>query len=152
MEAIRTPTHSDMAAIGNIVEATGMFPADMLGDMMAPYFGGSEDELWFVIGQDALAVAYAIPERLTNGTWNQLLIAVDPAQQGRGLGKSLMRNLERTVAAKGGRLVLVETSGVADFEPTRAFYCAIGYTETARIPDFYDDGDDKIIFTRKLTS
>ena len=152
MDAIRRPSRADMAAIGSIVETTGMFPADMLEDMMAPYFGGNEDELWFVIGETARAVAYAVPERLTNRTWNQLLIAVDPAQQGQGLGKALMRNLEATVAARGGRLILVETSGVPDFEPTRTFYRAIGYTETARIPDFYDDGDDKIVFTRKLAS
>lgn len=148
--SIRKALRADAAAIGLLAEANDMFPAEMVPEMMTPYFDGDENELWFVIGDDPVAVAYAVPEKLTNGTWNQLMIAVDPTQHGKGLGKALMRNLERIVADRGGRLVLAETSGTPEFEPTRAFYRAIGYTEEARIRDFWDAGDDKIVFTRKL--
>jgi ribosomal protein S18 acetylase RimI-like enzyme len=147
---VRKATRADVAAIGRLAEINEMFPADMLDNMIAPYFTGNEDELWFVIGEEPVAVAYAVPEKLTNGTWNQLMIAVDPEQHGRGLGKALMRNLEQVVAERGGRLVLAETSGVPEFEPTRAFYRAIGYNEEARIRNFWDEGDDKIVFTREL--
>ncbi len=151
-EMIRTPRESDKDAIRAVVEATEMFPPEMLDEMMTPYFEGVETELWFVVGAPAIAVAYAIPERLTSGTWNQLLIAVKPSDQGKGIGKLLMRNLENVVERHGGRLILVETSGVPDFEDTRSFYRAIGYTEEARIRDFYDLGDDKIVFRRALAN
>jgi ribosomal protein S18 acetylase RimI-like enzyme len=147
---VRKATKADVAAIGRLVESNDMFPAEMLNDMIAPYFAGSDDELWFVIGSEPVAVAYAVPEKLTNGTWNQLMIAVAPEQHGRGYGKALMRNLERVVVERGGRLVLAETSGVPEFEPTREFYRAIGYTQEARVQNFWDDGDDKIIFTRQV--
>jgi ribosomal protein S18 acetylase RimI-like enzyme len=148
-DIIRHPSKADKPAIRQIVEATGMFPGDMLDDMMSPYFEGHPDELWFVVGEPAYAVAYAVPERLTNGTWNQLLIAVNPAVQRTGIGKALMRNLEAVAEERGARLVIVETSGVPEFEETRTFYRSIGYKEEGRIRDFYDDGDDKVIFSRK---
>lgn len=147
---IRPPRQENVAEIAKIVTATGMFPAEMLDEMMAPFFRGEADELWFVIGRPVVGVAYAVPERLTNGTWNQLLVAVDPASQGTGIGKRLMRNLEGVAAQRGGRVVIAETSGTEAFEPTRAFYRGIGYTEEARIRDFWDQGDDKIIFRRAL--
>lgn len=149
-DPIRLALESDKPAIGAIVEATSMFPADMLDEMMAPFFSGSDTELWFVIGAPAVAIAYAVPERLTNGTWNQLLIAIDPSHQRNGLGRRLMRHLETNVAERQGRIVLVETSGVPEFESTRSFYRSIGYTEEARIRDFYDSGDDKIVFRKEL--
>jgi ribosomal protein S18 acetylase RimI-like enzyme len=148
VEAVRTPDRADVDAIRAIVVANNMFPGAMLDDMMAPYFGGNEDELWFVIGDEPRAVAYAVPEKLTNGTWNQLMIAVDPMQHGSGLGRALMRHLEGVFHGRGARLVIVDTSGTEDFDGTREFYRAIGYDEVSRIPDFWDTDDDKITFRR----
>jgi hypothetical protein len=47
--------------------------------------------------------------------------------------------------------LLVETSGSEDFAGTRAFYNSIGYTQEARIRDFYQGGDDKIVFRKDLS-
>ena len=147
---VRAANREDMPIIGRLAEENGMFPADMLDNMIAPYLAGDTNELWFVVGDEPVGVAYAVAEKLTSGTWNQLMIAVDPRFHGRGYGKLLMRNLEQVVHARGGRLVLAETSGTPDFEDTRAFYRAIGYIEEARIRDFWDEGDDKIVFTRRV--
>jgi len=149
-DELRPPSRDDVEAIREIVVATEMFPGEMLDEMMAPFFGGDANELWFVVGTPAIGVAYAVPERMTNGTWNQLLIAVRPSDQRGGTGKRLMRNLEEQVPRRGGRLVIVETSGLPEFEPTRRFYAAIGYRCEGQIADFYDQGDDKVIFSRAL--
>ena len=36
------------------------------------------------------------------------------------------------------------------YEPTRKFYLGLEYRETARIPDFYQPGDDRVIYTKRL--
>jgi ribosomal protein S18 acetylase RimI-like enzyme len=102
-----------------------------------------------VLGTPA-AVAYAAPERMTSGTWNMLLIAVDPARQRGGIGSVLARAVENQLAARGERLLLVETSGLPAYEQARAFYRKLGYREEARIRDFYQSGEDKIVFRKAL--
>lgn len=51
---------------------------------------------------------------------------------------------------RGGRVLLVETSGLASFERTRVFYRKCGYEEEARICDFYKADDDKIVYRKAL--
>ena len=87
---------------------------------------------------------------MTKGTFDLYWIAVDPARQGRGIGRELLRAAEEAILAEGGRLLLVETAGKPAYAPTRAAYLAWGYTEVARVPDFYEDGDDKIVYARRL--
>jgi ribosomal protein S18 acetylase RimI-like enzyme len=87
---------------------------------------------------------------MTNGTWNVLLIAVRPDQQGQGRGAALMRYVEQTLTARGERLLLVET--IASFEQTRAFYRKCGYDEEACIRDYYDVGQDKIVYRKVLNA
>jgi ribosomal protein S18 acetylase RimI-like enzyme len=80
------------------------------------------------------------------------MIAVHPDRQRQGRGEALVRHVERAVADRGGRLLLVETSGPASFERTRAFYRRCGYEEEARIREFYKAGDDKIVFRKLLAA
>lgn len=87
---------------------------------------------------------------LTDGVYDLYWIAVDPRQQGGGVGRRLMAAAEKAVQAAGGRMVLVETAGKPSYAATRAFYERIGYREVARIPDFYRKGDDKVIYGKAL--
>ena len=77
-------------------------------------------------------------------------MAVSPKEQGRGLGKELVRWLEQTVARLKGRLILIETAGQPKYHRTREFYLGLDYKEVARVPDFYRPGDDRIIYTKKI--
>lgn len=150
--SIRPLHKADLPAVAHIVEQTDMFPAEMLDDMTAPYFANPQgDQRWLVLEQDEVrAVAYHVPEPLTDGTCNLLLIAVDPAAQGRGLGTALMARIESDLAAAATRILLVETSGKDEFARTRAFYARLGYDAEAMIRDYYADGDDKVIFRKRL--
>jgi len=49
-------------------------------------------------------------------------------------------------------MLLVETSSRPDYSNTRAFYARCGYTEAARIKDFYAPADDRIMLTTRLTT
>ncbi|MGD9875018.1 MAG: GNAT family N-acetyltransferase [Kiritimatiellia bacterium] len=84
----------------------------------------------------------------TDKTFDVYWLAVDKKIQGKGIGKKLMAFTEESIWEAGGRLAVLETAGREDYEPTRNFYIAIGYTEAARVKDFYAPGDDKVIYTK----
>ncbi len=90
------------------------------------------------------------PTPMTQGTFDLYWIATDPAVRGAGVGSALVREMEADLRSRGARLVRVETSGTDGYDGTRAFYDGRGYLETARLPDFYREGDDLVILTRRL--
>ena len=150
---IRAMLREDLPRVGQLVDANSMFPSEMLPDMTQPFFDGeAEPHRWLVVDDGAVdAVAYYVPEPLTDGTWNTLLICVDPARHGAGLGTRLMRHIEAELSGEGQRIMLVETSGKPDFERTRSFYVMLGYEREARIRDYYEAGDDKVVFRKALS-
>jgi GNAT superfamily N-acetyltransferase len=87
---------------------------------------------------------------MTDRTWHLWWIAVRRDHQSRGLGARLLAACEDGVRAAGGRLLLIETSSLAGYAPTHRFYAKHGYQPPARIPDFYADGDDLLVFPKRL--
>ncbi|MDJ0632336.1 MAG: GNAT family N-acetyltransferase [Xenococcaceae cyanobacterium MO_188.B29] len=155
---IRLATPNDHKAIMAIAETIGLFsPQELeeLGGMLGEYFDGNlgSDRFWITYDDgELLGVAYYAPELYTYGTWNLYFIAVHPNHQGKGFGGKLLSYVEKMLTERGERLLLVETSGLPNFERTRAFYRKHGYNEEARIREFYRAGEDKIIFRKALTT
>jgi len=58
--------------------------------------------------------------------------------------------LEEKVRNIGGRLILADTSSIPPYEGTHSFYRRTGFKEIARVPDYYDRGNDRITFCKKL--
>lgn len=154
MTLIRKITSDETAAVIALAEASGLFNSDgieQIRERLADYAGGNND-LWFTaIDNDLVGVVYCIPEPMTDGTWNVLMLLVSPDSHGQGHGRALMSFVEETLAARGARLIIVETSSGAGFERARAFYPKCGYTEEARVRNFYTTGDDKVVFSKGLT-
>jgi ribosomal protein S18 acetylase RimI-like enzyme len=153
---IRAVTRDDLPALKAVIDATELFPSELLDEMIAGYLAGvPTHEFWLTMtdgtNAEPIAVAYCVPERMTQGTWNLLLIALHPDQQGRGHGTALLGHIERKLTDGGHRILLVETSGLPDFERMRAFYRKCGYDHEARIRDFYDAGEDKVVFRKALS-
>lgn len=154
------PLPADAGRVEALLEKTGMFRRDeiavaleLIGERLAKG-AASGYHFWFA---DRAAsphcpagyVCYG-PTPCTIGSFDLYWIAVDEACQGRGLGRVLAELAESSATKMKGRRMYVETSGKKQYEPTRAFYRALGYAEAARLPDFYDAGDDKIIFQKTL--
>ncbi|AFY33568.1 GNAT family N-acetyltransferase [Calothrix sp. PCC 7507] len=153
---IRQSTPDDATALIAVAEASGLFEPEQtaeLAHMLDQHFNGVTDshDYWFTYDDNKpVGVAYAAPERMTEGTWNLYLIAIHPEHQRQGRGKALLTHVEKILTERGERVLLVETSGTKSFEYVRAFYRKSGYDEEARIRDFYTDGVDKIIFRKAL--
>ncbi|MEO0758644.1 MAG: N-acetyltransferase [Cyanobacteria bacterium J06648_16] len=158
---IRPATPDDLPAIRALLEALGLFEpeeVDEVTGMLAAYFDHAADsaELWFVddsdgpVGIAPVGIAYVAPERMTDGTWNLYLIAVHPDHQKQGRGAALLHHVEDKLKAQGERVLLVETAGDKSFEYVWAFYEKSGFTQEARIREFYAAGVDKIIYRKTL--
>lgn len=152
----------DVSAIKSIAVNTGLFESEevvMFDSMIAGYLDGRlDDDVWLVLegeGGTVVAAAYYAPEPFSDRVWNLYFLGVDPNRQGRGAGASLVSTVEDALRAKGeeaARVLIVETSGVPGFEPTRQFYRGLGFDEEACIREFYGPGDDKIVYWKSLVA
>jgi len=153
---IRAALTSDKVSILNVAVDSGLFPAEHVGELSEMMDNQLEAESvghhWIVDEDEGqvLAAAYYAPEPLTDGTWNLYFIAVREALKGKGRGTALLQHVEDALCTAAQRILLIETSGIEGLELTRKFYLKHGYTEEARIREFYGPNDDKIVFWRKL--
>jgi len=97
-----------------------------------------------------IGFAYFAPKEMTDRTWHLWWIVVGRQTQARGLGGELLRHVEEEIRRSEGRLLLVETSGMPHYELTRRFYRKHGYDQDAVLRDFYSDGDDMVVFRKRL--
>lgn len=153
----RDVTPSDAAEIASLVRATGYFTSDeaqiaseLVSERLAK---GAASGYEFIIAEQAGRIAgYACFGKIdgTEAAFDLYWIAVDPALQGRGLGREILRRAEGCMQAMGATHVYVDTSSSETYNATRAFYTAMGYDEKARLDDFYRNGDGKVIFVSNL--
>lgn len=90
------------------------------------------------------------PVPMTQGTFDLYWIVVDPRSQGQGIGSKLLHFLEGVVRERKGRMILIDTSSISQYEKTQKFYTRHGFQEVARVPDYYHAGNDRITFCKRL--
>lgn len=155
---ISTAKPVDGDGILRITATAGVFSkeeVDCVAELWDEYLrNGSEKTGYFfiVMKEEGNVLGYACygPRALTDSTYDLYWIAADRNVKRRGVGRALMEQSEKDMVALGGRLLVVETSGKAEYAPTRAFYEGIGYNKEAVIADFYANGDDLVVYTKKL--
>lgn len=62
----------------------------------------------------------------------------------------MMHYIEQFIKQKDGRILIVEMSSDDAQIGARNFYPKIGYTQVGVIEDFWKEGEDKIVFWKKL--
>ncbi len=144
----------DIPAVVDLVVAAGMFTAQEAGflrEELAPREDGAtclvEDT---PTGAGLASVLFYRPEEAADRAFDLTMIGVRPDLQGTGRGRALMRHAEQDLRDRGQRLLVVRTSGTDQYAGTRAFYRRLGYTEHTRVPDYWTDGDDLVLFTLRL--
>ncbi len=151
---IRETTNTDSDALLAIVKSSGQFDENALAhvkETLTGYLAGESEDLWFTADDgEPIEVAYCAPEPVTDGTWNLLMLWTRHDRNGQGHGSALVSRVEQVLTERDARLLIVETSGLPDFEDARNFYSKCGFTQEARIKNFFAAGDDKIIYTKLL--
>ena len=154
--SLRPVGRAHRARLEQLTRETGLFREGEVAtavELLDESLGGDEDYQFLGAFDDDRLIGYACWGHTpgTEGTSDLYWIVVDRKRQGHGIGSELLGEVERRLTADGRRLVVVETSSRADYEPTRAFYEARGYTRTATIPSYYAPGDDLVVYTKDLT-
>jgi D-alanine-D-alanine ligase-like ATP-grasp enzyme/ribosomal protein S18 acetylase RimI-like enzyme len=152
-----TPRPSDAADIRRIVAATGLFrppELDVAVDLVETRLAkGPASGYEFVFAEQAgQVVGYACfgKNTLTISSFDLYWIAVEPQLHGQGVGRLLLAEAERQIAAAGGTRIYIETSHRPDYVATRGFYERCGYTLATVLDDYYAPGDSKAVYVKAL--
>jgi ribosomal protein S18 acetylase RimI-like enzyme len=156
---IRPIMPADSEALIELTTGTGFFkPIELttLREVLNDYhkedrLAGHRAFLWEEADR-LIGYVYYAPAPMTDGAWYLYWIAVANGTRGRGLGGRMLDFVEKDVRDRGGRLLLIETSGLAHYEPTRRFYFKYGYTVVAQIADYYAEGDGLTVFAKRFTA
>ena len=158
---LRPMREPDAVAVDRILRQTGMFTAaemDVANELIDIFLHkpGQKDYVIAVVVEataESVPLGYVCfgPTPATEATYDLYWIAVDPARQGQGIGRVLLQHAEHECVSRGGRLMIIETSSKAMYLPTQKFYERNGYAVEARIRDFYAQGDDRLIYTRRFS-
>ncbi len=154
---IRPALPEDTPALKALTAATGVFKpheVEVLQEVLDEFHGQQTgpDHVAIVDERDGKPVGYAYyaPDVMTDRTWFLYWIAVDKTVHARGIGSGLLRYIEDDVRRRNGRLMFIETSSLPHSELTRKFYLKHGYVINGVLRDFYSDGDDMVIFRKRL--
>ncbi len=147
----------DMDSVREIVTSTGFFhdyEVDVAVELVEETIvKGSEDGYRFVFADyNGKTIGYCcyglIP--CTKSSYDIYWIAVHNEQRGKGIGKLLLQKTEEEIKKLGGTGIFLETSSKDLYKPTRQFYINANYMTEVVIKDFYEVGDDKYIFSKRV--
>ena len=157
MNSIRPITARDRQAIWDLLESTAAFqPHEMAVAMelvdTALTKPEQQDYLPYVLEVDDTVVAYACFGRnpMTRSTYDLYWIATHRARMREGHGQALFKFVEEEIRRRGGTLLVIETSSQESYGGSREFYARTGCQLAARLPDFYDLGDDRVIYLKRV--
>ncbi len=150
---------ADRSSLLAVAVQTGLFSADdaeaLLGRVLDDLAAGALPDGHTALvcrhqpNTAVLGWTYFAPDQYADGVWNVWWLGVSPESQGVGVGRSLLHAAESWAHAEGARIIVVETSSQAPQARARQFYAKAGYAECGCVPDFYGEGDHKVIFSRR---
>jgi ribosomal protein S18 acetylase RimI-like enzyme len=152
------PLHAEhRTEVEEIVRATGVFSEIEVAVALEVFDAGARAQIDYeLIGAFSASrlLGYACfgPTPATDHTYDLYWIAVRPEAQRTGAGTALMAEVERRLASRAARMVVIETSSREDYAPTREFYNRLGYAEAARLRDFYAAGDDRVVLSKRMNA
>jgi ribosomal protein S18 acetylase RimI-like enzyme len=100
-------------------------------------------------GEIAGFISYG-PIPLTENRYDLYWIAVDPALGRHGIGSQLLATMEDDLRQAGPGHIYIDTSSTEGYAKARAFYEKNGYHTASVLEDFYRDGDDRVLYLKKL--
>jgi len=155
---IRPIEAGDREAVRALVAGTGAFKphevevAMELVDVALTQKGQDDYHPYVLVEEDGAVGAYACfgKNPMTKATFDLYWIATRADRMGKGYGRAILSFVEGEVRRRGGRLLVIETSSQESYGTQRLFYEKTGYTLAAQLPDYYDEGDDKLIYIKRI--
>ena len=154
---IKQEEQEDLLAIAH---KTGVFQEreveELLGSTLSGYFAGELDEQHHIlaiedeVSQKAVGWSYFAPSFHAEGVWDVWWIGIEPSVHQKGYGSKLLLHIEKMLKEAAARLIIIETSSTEILAKARKFYPKLGYQQCGIIPNFYAEGDDKVIFAKNI--
>lgn len=146
---------SDVPRIRALVEAAGAFTPEerqVAVELAETTLDETQTYRWLLAERDGVLVGYTCFDRIpfTKSGFDLYWIAVLAEAQGTGLARELLDRTVKFIRGKRGTQIFAETSSRDAYARARAFYLRCGFEEVARFTDFFDTGDDKLIFRLML--
>ncbi len=148
---------SDLKAVEEIVSSTHFFREDEIAVavelVQETLEKGKEAGYDFVfLESEGKTFAYAcfgaIPCSLVS--YDLYWIATHNDFRGHGLGSIVLAEVEKIIKEQKGLYVYIETSSKELYTPTQKFYEKNQYEIKAVFENFYDIGDGKVVYVKKL--
>jgi ribosomal protein S18 acetylase RimI-like enzyme len=155
---IRPTVPGDTPALVDLTARTGVFKpleVEALQEVLDDYHAANRDyeHVSITYEQDGqpIGFAYYAPAAMAERTWYLYWIAVSKDIQARGVGGALLKHIEEDIRwSRKGRILLIETSSLPQYDLTRRFYKKCNYEQVAVLPDYYADGDDMVVFRKRM--
>ncbi len=155
---IRKFLDEDREPVRLILEACGVFTSreiDVALEVIDIYLTNQKQrdyELFTAVDENKKVVGFFCigSTPITTGTYDLYWLAVHPDFSRQGIGRTLLSYAEELIRSKGGRLIVAETSSQPHYEPARKFYESHQFQQLARIRDYYNVGDDLVIYGKYL--
>jgi ribosomal protein S18 acetylase RimI-like enzyme len=152
-----TLIENDIPGIKEIVEETGVFTVGDVGIaeelLLDGYRNGPSSYYWFIIGErNGIIEGYICYSQIggTIGSYEAYWVVVRKSSHKTGIGTKLMMEMEKIIREKGGKRIFLGTSSRIDYIPAHRFYESMGYRKVAVLEDFFDAGDDQIMYRKVL--
>jgi GNAT superfamily N-acetyltransferase len=151
------PEKRDINRVIEIVDSTKFFydheveiAAELVAERLAQ---GESTGYFFVFAEvEGVTAAYSCfgPISMSKTCFDLYWIATHNEYRGKGIGKKLLEETFNHARAMGCKIIIAETSGLEHYAPTRAFYDSNKFELEARLKNFYDEGDDKLFYTKRI--
>jgi GNAT superfamily N-acetyltransferase len=151
------PEKRDIQRVMEIVESTKFFydheveiAAELVADRLTH---GESTGYHFVFAEvDGVTAAYACygPITMSKTCFDLYWIATHNDYRGKGIGRVLLEETYKHARNMGCKIIIAETSGLEHYAPTRAFYISNKFDLEATLKDFYQEGDDKLFYTKRI--
>lgn len=113
----------------------------------------SHHHYWFIEEKGVIIGAIGINENTYKSGGYQMVedyLAVHKKYRRRGIGTMLFKAMEDFVRKHQGRYIHIETCDIPYYEPARRFYEKNGYKKVGAMPDYYNIGEGRIDYFKKL--
>jgi len=120
------------------------------------YFGDKhftlEDQVFIYENAEQVAgvVGYCLDDYGTDGIYWMNWFYVHHNHLGQGIGRALVEYVIEAVQGLGARKLYVDTSSFRFYQAAMDLYQDRGFIEEGRLQDYYGNGEDQVIFGRRL--